>query len=450
MFRSVLSFSLSLSLSLSIYLKQTLSLSLTHTHFPQTKEKELEPLRQNVDDLKSKVKATKTALDLLVEQAESGRRRVESARNELAKFEKRKRELDVQMEKTQSEEVKIAAEEATVVEQLETCIENTKTCEETLRNCRAVVESARLAQKQNANRGDILKALLEASRKGGPLAKAELHGRLGDLGAIDMKYDVAISTAAGPLDNLVVQNTAGAQACIQYLRNNNLGRGTFICLDELKYLDKYIEMGFKTPKGALRLLDLVKPKHKRFDRAFFFALRNTLVTDNLDTATKIAFSGKDGKARFRVVTLKGQLIDTTGTMSGGGRARKGRMGSAVVDNEAALQHSNAEAEFQTAERELKKLKTLKSKLEKQAKTLKKNRQKLQLKLSKLKMEIQSLPEEHAALEAELKQALSEFGYVLSCFFPFRILLHTYTPKHTNQQRKQGRSGDTKSDRESSS
>ena len=127
-----------------------------------------------------------------------------------------------------------------------------------------------------------------------------------------------LSTAAGPLDNLVVQNTAGARACIQYLRNNNLGRGTFICLDELKYLDKYIEMGFKTPKGALRLLDLVKPKDKRFDRAFFFAIRNTLVTDNLDTATKIAFSGKDGKARFRVVTLKGQLIDTSGTMSGGG------------------------------------------------------------------------------------------------------------------------------------
>ena len=91
-----------------------------------------------------------------------------------------------------SEEVKIAAEEATAVEQLETCIENTKTCEETLRNCRAVVESARLTQKQNASRGDILKALLEASRKGGPLEKAGLHGRLGDLGAIDMKYDVAI------------------------------------------------------------------------------------------------------------------------------------------------------------------------------------------------------------------------------------------------------------------
>jgi chromosome segregation ATPase len=132
-------------------------------------------------------------------------------------------------------------------------------------------------------------------------------------------------------------------------------------------------------------------------------------------------------------------------MSGGGRARKGRMGSAVVDNEAALQHSNAEAEFQIAEKELKKLKTLKSKLEKQAKTLKKNRQKLQLKLSKLKMEIQSLPEEHAALEAELKQALSEFGYVFSLNPPSQT-----HQTHTHQQRKQGRRGDTKADRESSS
>jgi len=398
--------------------------------YKQVKEKELEPLRQNVDDSKAKVKATKTKLDLLVEQAESGRVRVENARKELAEFEERKRQLNVEMEKTRSEEVKIAAEEATVVEQLETCIEKTKKCEDTLRNSRAAVESARLAQKQNASMGDVLKALLKAARPDGALSKIGLHGRLGDLGAIDSKYDVAISTAAGALDHIVVQNTAGAQACIQYLRNNSLGRATFICLDELGYLDKYAlsfflslslshththnrryvnDKVFKTPKGAHRLFDLIDLKDKRFANAFFFAVRNTLVAKDLDSATKIAFSGKDGKARFRVVTLNGQLIDTSGTMSGGGRARKGRMGSAVVDNDAALQHSNAETQFQTAKKELSSLKSTKSKLEKQAKTLKKTRHKLQLKLSKLKMEIASLPEQHTALKAELKQAQEEFG-----------------------------------------
>lgn len=49
---------------------------------------------------------------------------------------------------------------------------------------------------------------------------------------------------------------------------------------------------------------------ERFKVAFYHALRNTLVSDNLDTAQTAAF-GKDksGKAQFRVVTLTGEIIE---------------------------------------------------------------------------------------------------------------------------------------------
>ena len=39
-----------------------------------------------------------------------------------------------------------------------------------------------------------------------------VHGRLGDLATIDPQYDVAVSTACGMLDYIVVQTTAGAAA----------------------------------------------------------------------------------------------------------------------------------------------------------------------------------------------------------------------------------------------
>ncbi len=55
--------------------------------------------------------------------------------------------------------------------------------------------------------------------------------------------------------------------------------------------------------------------------AFYFALRDTLVCDNIETATKIAY----GAQRFKVVTKDGKLIDITGTMSGGGRVKQGLM-----------------------------------------------------------------------------------------------------------------------------
>jgi structural maintenance of chromosome 4 len=59
-----------------------------------------------------------------------------------------------------------------------------------------------------------------------------IFGRLGDLGAIDAKYDCAVSTACGPLDNIVVDTVDTAQKSIQFLKQNNLGIGTFIALDK--------------------------------------------------------------------------------------------------------------------------------------------------------------------------------------------------------------------------
>lgn len=66
----------------------------------------------------------------------------------------------------------------------------------------------------------------------------------------------------------------------------------------------------------------------RYAVAFYFGLRNTLVADNLDEATKIAYKGN--RCVWRVVTRSGELIDTTGTMSGGGkRVRRGAMKAAA-------------------------------------------------------------------------------------------------------------------------
>lgn len=61
-----------------------------------------------------------------------------------------------------------------------------------------------------------------------------------------------------------------------------------------------------------RLFDLVKTKEEKILPAFYFALRDTLVANDLDQATRIAY----GKTRYRVVTLQGQLLDQSGTCVG--------------------------------------------------------------------------------------------------------------------------------------
>ena len=162
---------------------------------------------------------------------------------------------------------------------------------------------------------------MNASKKGGELSKVGVLGRLGDLASINEQYDVAVSTACGMLDNIVVQTTAGAQRCLEFLRKYNLGRASFIPLDKQKKgaHDRVVE----TPENAPRLFDLISPANYAITPALYLAVGNTLVAPDLETASRWAY---EYKKRWRVVTLDGKLIETAGTMSGGGKTvRRGGM-----------------------------------------------------------------------------------------------------------------------------
>jgi structural maintenance of chromosome 4 len=155
-------------------------------------------------------------------------------------------------------------------------------------------------------------------------------GRLGDLATINDQYDVAVSTACGMLDNIVVQTTAGAQRCLEFLRKYNLGRASFIPLDKQKKgaHDRVVE----TPENAPRLFDLISSANYAVTPALYLAVGNTLVAPDLETASHWAY---DFSRRWRVVTLDGKLIETAGTMAGGGKnVRRGgmRLGVRTINN----------------------------------------------------------------------------------------------------------------------
>ena len=113
------------------------------------------------------------------------------------------------------------------------------------------------------------------------------------------------------------------------------------------------------PENAPRLIDLIKPAEERFLPAFYFAVRETAVAEDLDQAGRIAYGAK----RHRVVTLKGQVIETSGTMSGGGskpisgRMRVGKEKPVVIDEKAAAREvADSEKELQKATADLERAK----------------------------------------------------------------------------------------------
>uniref|UniRef100_A0A1B0CS89 Structural maintenance of chromosomes protein n=1 Tax=Lutzomyia longipalpis TaxID=7200 RepID=A0A1B0CS89_LUTLO len=164
----------------------------------------------------------------------------------------------------------------------------------------------------------------------------------GSLGGIDAKYDVAISTCCGRLDDIVVDTVDTAQACIEYLKKHDIGRASFIALEKMEHLRQNCEQRRSYPEGVPRLFDLIKVEDPRVSVAFYFALRETLVAADLEQASRIAY----GATRYRTVSLKGDVIETSGTMSGGGRSVvRGRMGQHVATKQVE-QHQNTRKEIE--------------------------------------------------------------------------------------------------------
>lgn len=245
---------------------------------------------------------------------------------------------------------------------------------------------------------NVQKVLNDAKKTGKVVG---IHGRLGDLGTIDDKYDVAITTACGALNHIVVENTAVAQYCCDLLRKTGAGVATFIMLDKQQHLQEKM-MANKGKLPADRLFDLVKPKDAKFLPAFYFALRDTLVAGNLDDAMKIAYQGK---TRFRVVTEEGQVIDTSGTMSGGGnKVARGGMSSKASDEEGLSGKELEALEKKLAKQsdELTATRTKVQQLERAIEQWQGECQKLQSAAVKLQMELEALVKEESETRENLK------------------------------------------------
>jgi structural maintenance of chromosome 4 len=209
-----------------------------------------------------------------------------------------------------------------------------------LQECKSKLADAQDSFENAKSRGIVFSKLKQCQKNG---TIKGICGRLGDLGTIDDRYDVAVTTACSALDSIVVETVESGQNCIEYLKKNNLGRGTFLCLDKIRGFDSN---PISTPEAAPRLVDLIQPLEPRFKAAFYHALGNTLVAKNLEQANRIAY----GATRFRVVTLDGQLIDKSGTMSGGGnRVLKGGMSSKQKNEYSASDVATLESNFADAE-----------------------------------------------------------------------------------------------------
>uniref|UniRef100_A0A8C8VJ52 Structural maintenance of chromosomes protein n=1 Tax=Pelusios castaneus TaxID=367368 RepID=A0A8C8VJ52_9SAUR len=363
----------------------------------ENKEKELMEFSKTVNEARSKMDVAQSELDIYlshhntaVSQLNKAKEALKTTSGTLKERVAGIKELETKLPQAE-QELKQKENELEKLGREEMYIKNS------VRELRQKVEEAKSSLAINRSRGKVLDALIQQKKSG---KIPGIYGRLGDLGAIDEKYDVAISSSCGALDYIVVDTIDTAQECVNFLKSQGTGTATFIGLDKMRVWEKSMNK-IQTPENTPRLFDMVKVKDEKIRQAFYFALRDTLVANDLDQAIRVAFQ-KD--TRWRVVTLQGQIIEQSGTMTGGGsKIMKGRMGSSVIAEISEEEANKMESQLQKDSMKAMQYQEEKVQLEEAIAKLRLSVQEMRNTLEKYTASIQSLSEQEVNLKVQVKE-----------------------------------------------
>lgn len=139
-----------------------------------------------------------------------------------------------------------------------------------------------------------------------------IYGTISELGTTKEEYSLALEVAAGSrLTNIVVENDNVARECVKFLKNLKAGRATFLPLNKL--VTPKITNAPKT-KGVVGLAIELVTFDEKFRKAFEYVFGRTYIIENIDVSKNIE--------NTRLVTLDGDLVESSGAITGGYYTRK--------------------------------------------------------------------------------------------------------------------------------
>lgn len=162
---------------------------------------------------------------------------------------------------------------------------------------------------QESQGTNATKVLLDSGMQG-------ICGLVAQLGRVDPRYQTALEVAAGArLGYLVVENDKIAARGIDLLKQRRAGRATFLPLNAIRAPRFKPISAWQRPDGmidyAVNLIDC----EPRFAEVFAYVFGSTVVFDTLEAA-------RQNLGKFRIVTLDGEILETSGAMTGGSLLRR--------------------------------------------------------------------------------------------------------------------------------
>ena len=232
--------------------------------------------------------------------------------------------------------------------------------------------------------GGSVKKVMEQKEK-----EKGIIGVVADIIQVEAKYETAIETAlGGNIQNIVTDNEETAKHMIGFLKQNRLGRATFLPLTSITKPQEFKNPEALKEKGVIGMADELVGTEEEYRNVAKAMLGRIVVVDNVDNAVKIARKFDYG---IRMVTLEGELLVPGGAISGG----------AFKNNSNLL---GRRREMDELEKMVKKLSEDITTYNQKIEDTKSKRNKLRMDLEALKTEMQRKSIEHNTERLNISQA----------------------------------------------
>ncbi len=280
-------------------------------------QKELYELLNNKAGIQSKQQRFDTMLEQInIRKAELGKRLLDRKTQEadlntvLSDYQKELEEVSLEIIDLKKKEEELTGKEKEWRDKLR---ENGRKLEENqtaFHKQQSRLESLKNIAERYDGYGNSIRKVMEqkASNPG-------LLGVVSDLIQVEKKYETAIETAlGGNIQNIVTEDESTAKKMIGFLKQNRLGRATFLPLTSVSAKGNPKNETLLDEEGVLGIANRLVKCDKKYDEVAAYLLGRVLVVDTIDHAIALA---KKNHYSLHIVTLEGEYLSPGGSMTGG-------------------------------------------------------------------------------------------------------------------------------------
>ena len=280
----------------------------------------IDEINSRKDTIASQIEATQKDIDYTQSQADESNKNLELLKERIDEYENSLGGYQMKVDAKKQKAEKIKQEAERLARQMAEKSDRARVLEDLEKNMEGFSGAVKAVLKQSQSK-----------------ALPGVHGTLSQLITVDNENSTAIEIALGAaMQNVVVSTESDAKRAINYLKQNNVGRATFLPISAInpRYMDeKNLDDNFGFVDVASNLVDCDEQYRDIVENL----LGRVMVVEDIDCAIAIS---KRYKNRYKIVTLDGQVMNPGGSMSGGSKGK----GSSVLSRANLIEELKAEAQ----------------------------------------------------------------------------------------------------------